>query len=103
MRTLAMEINPQNVANHELIGLRVRVVDNANPYNVGLAGRVVDESKNTFTIEDDSGEKVMPKEYGVFEFMLPDGRRIRLNGNLLVSRPEDRIVKNLLKMRKKVR
>lgn len=98
-----MEINPQNIANHELIGLHVRVVDNANPHNVGLAGKVVDESKNTFTIEDDSGEKVMPKAYGVFEFTLPDGRCIILNGNLLVSRPEDRVVKNLLKTRKKVR
>jgi ribonuclease P protein subunit POP4 len=96
-----MEINPQNIANHELIGLRVRVVDNANPSNVGLGARVVDESKNTFTIEDDSGEKVIPKAHGVFEFTLSDGRRIRLNGNLLVSRPEDRVVKNSLKMRKR--
>ncbi len=98
-----MEINSQSIAFHELIGLRVRVVDNANPFNVGLSARVVDESKNTFTIEDDSGEKVIPKEHGVFEFTLPDGRCIRLNGNLLVSRPEDRVMKNLSKMRKKVK
>ncbi len=98
-----MEINPQNIANQELIGLHVRVTDNANPSNVGLTGRVVDESKNTFTIEGDSGEKVVPKECGVFEFTLSNGRRIKLDGNLLVTRPEDRVVKNLLKMRKKVK
>jgi ribonuclease P protein subunit POP4 len=101
MKVAAMGINPQNVECHELIGLRVRVVDSVNPSNVGLAARVVDESKNTFTIEDNIGEKVIPKEHRVFEFKLPDGRCIRLNGNLLALRPEDRVVKNLLKKRKR--
>ncbi|HXY87906.1 MAG TPA: ribonuclease P protein component 1 [Candidatus Acidoferrales bacterium] len=98
---MLMQITPQNILHHELIGLRVLVIDNANPFNVGLSATVVDESKNTFTIESDSGEKMIPKEHGIFEFILPDGQHTILNGDLLVARPEDRVVKNLLKMRKR--
>ena len=35
-------ITPRNILRHELIGLEVEVVDDSNPYNIGISGRVVD-------------------------------------------------------------
>ncbi|MCD6207409.1 MAG: ribonuclease P protein component 1 [Methanosarcinales archaeon] len=40
-----------------------------------------------------SHDKVIPKSQTTFIFSLPDGIRVRVDGRLLVARPEDRIAK----------
>lgn len=46
---------------------------------------------------DEEGEdfldKTIPKAHSTFIFSLPDGRKVRVDGDLLVARPEDRISK----------
>ena len=87
-----MPITPQNLVRHELIGLRVKV-SKATDSTKGLSGKVVDESYNTLTIESGGKEKKTVKENCVFVFTLPDGKRVEVDGKVIVSRPEDRIKK----------
>lgn len=90
-------ITPKNLVRHELIGLHCRIADSTNKEVKGLEGRVVDESRNTLTIEVKGKEKNVVKEQCVFSFSLPSGERVRVEGKVLVGRPEDRIKKKLKK------
>jgi ribonuclease P protein subunit POP4 len=73
----------------ELIGLDVEVL--SAPYS-GITGKVVDETKHTFTIESAGTEKMVPKPGNAFRFELEE-RKIDLNGSEILFRPEDRIKK----------
>jgi ribonuclease P protein subunit POP4 len=88
-------MTPENLIKHELIGLKVKVVGSTNQSQVGLEGEVSDESRNTLTIQTDSGSKSIPKGQATFEFILPSGERVKVEGKLLVARPEDRLKKQL--------
>ncbi|MEM5799438.1 MAG: ribonuclease P protein component 1 [Candidatus Aenigmatarchaeota archaeon] len=90
-----MPITSQNVVRHELIGLRVEVKKATNKYLTGIKGVVVDETYNMLTIESDGKEKKVQKKGTIFIFHLPNGKRVEVDGGLLVSRPEDRIKKKL--------
>jgi len=87
-----MMIKPTNITTHELIGLQVRVASSTNKNQEGLEGTVVDETRNTFTVETGKGEKTLVKEQCIFEFLV-DFRWVQVDGKLLVARPEDRIKK----------
>lgn len=73
----------------ELIGLDVEVL--SAPYS-GITGKVVDETKNTFTIESAGTEKMVPKPGNVFRFVMQEGRSTS-RGREILFRPEDRIKK----------
>ncbi len=88
-----MRVDRQNITSHELIGLDVAIVDSSNRDIVGTHGRIVDESRNVLTIESDGREKMAAKHSSTFEFTLPDGTLARVNGDLLIARPEDRVAK----------
>ena len=83
-------ITKQNLASHELIGLNIEVKNSFDRNKIGLKGRIVDESKNTFTIETARGNKVVPKSEAVFEFEIGDEKAV-IEGKRLVYRPEDRV------------
>jgi ribonuclease P protein subunit POP4 len=80
-----------SVVQHEFIGLDVKVVRSSNPAVVGIAGKVVDETRNTFTILHDGKRKVVIKDTSVFEFALPDGTVVEIDGKVIVGRSEDRV------------
>ena len=88
-------ITPRNILRHELIGLEVEVVDDSNPYNIGISGRVVDETRNTLLIDDGGKERCIAKEYATFRFRLPDGTLVEVEGDKLVGRPEDRVKRRI--------
>jgi ribonuclease P protein subunit POP4 len=90
-------ITPKNLVRHELIGLKVRVVEALNKSNVGMEGKVVDETRNTIVIEGKNVNKSLVKEQCIFLFYLPSGERVKVEGKVLVGRPEDRIKKKLKK------
>jgi ribonuclease P protein subunit POP4 len=54
-------ITPGNILRHELIGLPVEVVHASNPAQQGIAGRVVDETRNMVVIETSRGTKRIEK------------------------------------------
>ncbi|MDH5815596.1 MAG: ribonuclease P protein component 1 [Candidatus Nezhaarchaeota archaeon] len=94
-----MPITPQNILNHELIGLRVKVVKSTHQGYVGIEGLVVDETMKTIKVMDDKGEiKVVPKNCCTFRFKLPDNVIVEVEGPYLLGRPEDR-VKRVVKRR----
>jgi ribonuclease P protein subunit POP4 len=91
-------ITPENIVRHELIGLSVKVYSSPDSTAVGAEGRVIDETRNMLVVETESGEKRLVKEQSVFSFRLPDsGKWVRVDGKVIVARPEDRIKKKLEK------
>ena len=74
----------------EFIGLDVEVL--SAPCYSGLSGVVVDETKNTFTIDSAGTERMVPKPGNVFRFAY-EGRTIDIIGSEILHRPEDRIKK----------
>jgi len=85
-------VEPSNILRHELIGLRLRVLKSSSRGNAGLHGRVLDESRNMIILDTVKGRKMVPKKDAVFEFTLQNGASTRVDGRLLVGRPEDRLV-----------
>ncbi len=69
----------------EFIGKRIKVIDAKNPSNIGIEGVVIDETKNTFVIENKKLRKII-KQNVVIEV---DGAII--DGKKLAKRPEERI------------
>ncbi len=79
----------KHLVRSELIGLDVEVL--SAPYS-GLAGKVVDETKNTFTIESAGTERMVPKPGNEFRFA-HEGKSFDIRGSEIAHRPEDRIKK----------
>ena len=90
-------ITPKDIVLHELIGLEVRLVACSNKQLEGLSGKVIDETRNMLKIETPKGERKLAKEDCAFSFHLPSGEWVKVDGSLLVARPEDRIKKRLRK------
>ena len=90
-------ITPRNLVRHELIGLKVEIRNSTDPTLKGVKGRVVDETYNMLIIETKTKRKEIkvPKRNCVFVFELPSGTKVKVDGKLLVGRPEDRIKKKI--------
>ncbi|TQQ81150.1 ribonuclease P protein component 1 [Halonotius terrestris] len=65
-----MPLTPETLTRHELIGVPIRVADAPNPDLVGISGRVVSETMQTFVVATDSGDKRLPKRGTTFEVAL---------------------------------
>ncbi len=92
-----MKITP-DIINGEFIGTEGRVAESRHKSYVGVSGRVIDESKNTFTILHAGKEKDVVKETAVFRFKFSDGAIVEIDGKLLVGRPEDRLKKTVKRL-----
>lgn len=90
-------ITSENLIRHELIGLKVKVLTSTNPKNQGMSGRVVDEHRNIFILDVRGVEKTLAKKENTFLFTLPSGKRVSVEGHVLIARPEDRIKKKIIK------
>ena len=84
-----MIITPENLAVHELIGLRVRVAESLSLPHRNLSGTVVDETKSTLVIRNGWG-KGGPEKGLHLPFALPGGEKARLEGARIAFRPFDR-------------
>jgi len=97
-----LKIHPENLARHELIGLKAEVEGSNNPSLVGISGRIVDETRNTFLIETVWGIKRIPKSVVSLIITLPSGQRAKVAGSILISQPENRINKKISRARWKL-
>ncbi len=84
---------PENIVRHELIGLEVSVSESKDKTLFSLKGIVVDETRQTLIIRSAGKEKTVIKDQCIFVFCLPSKACVRIDGKILVSRPEDRIKK----------
>ncbi|RLE60493.1 MAG: ribonuclease P protein subunit [Thermoprotei archaeon] len=91
-----MKITPRNILRHELIGLKAEIIDAKNKCLVGISGLILDETRNMILIGEPGGKKRwVIKEQVVLRIYLPDGKRVRVEGKVLVGRPEDRLKKKI--------
>lgn len=79
-------IDEKNIEMHELIGLDARIIDSGNKSEIGIHGRIVDESKNMVNID---GKKVLKKDIKI-EVMV-DNKKMIVDGNNLLKGPIERI------------
>jgi ribonuclease P protein subunit POP4 len=86
--------NERNILRHELIGLKVKVYNAKNKSLKKISGKVIFETKHTLIIEKKNGKrKIVPKRGTVFIFWLDNGKKVKVLGDLLEGRPEDRLKK----------
>jgi ribonuclease P protein subunit POP4 len=84
-------ITLQNILFHELIGLDVTVTHASSQSLVGIAGLIIDETRNTVRIKTLSGLKMVGKKGVTFRIRLPEGKVVDLDGSALLMAPERRI------------
>lgn len=118
-------ITSKNIFYHELIGLELKIINSSNKSLIGISGIIVNETKKTFLvelkdfahnlksdklfcekslIEKDIGnhvskrEVLIQKDVSIFQFKVPDGIIVEIDGKILLNRPEDRIKKRYKKI-----
>jgi len=97
-----VDLNPESLARHELIGLDVLVENSSNSSQIGLKAQVVDETRNTFLLETKAKVLRLAKRNTSLIFTLPDGQNVRVYGSILISQPENRISKRMQRTRWKL-
>ena len=89
-----MKVTP-DIVKQELIGLNAKVIRSSHPGYVGIEGKVVDETRNTILILHKNRKKIIIKNTTFFNFIMPDGTIVEIDGKTIVGRPEDRIKKQV--------
>jgi ribonuclease P protein subunit POP4 len=84
---------PENILCHELIGLTLKVVKSTDPTKVGVVGKIIDETKNTFKIQTKKKIVVLPKKESSFEIILPNNVHVGVAGKIIAFRHSDRTKK----------
>jgi len=92
-----MKVRP-NVICSEFIGTKAAVAESRHQGYVGISGRIIDETKNTFVILHKGEQKRIIKNSAVFHFELFGGTVVEIDGKLLVKRPEDRLKKRIRRL-----
>jgi ribonuclease P protein subunit POP4 len=92
-----MKVTP-DIVRGELIGTECRVDRSRHADYIGVSGKVVDESKNTFKIMQARKVKNIVKESAVFRFKFEDGTVVEIDGKLLVGKSEDRLKKSVKRL-----
>ncbi|MGD0979497.1 MAG: ribonuclease P protein component 1 [Candidatus Bathyarchaeia archaeon] len=92
-----MNITP-DIIRCEFIGIDVRVARSTHKGNVGICGKVVGETRNTFAILHGGKKKTVAKDSSVFHFEFADRTIVEVNGRLLTGRPEDRLKKSVRRL-----
>ena len=82
-----------SILQSEFIGLEAKVVRSSNQSQIGIRGKVLDETQKTLTISHKDKDKQIIKETSTFQFTLPDKTVVEVDGKVLVGRPEDRAKK----------
>lgn len=83
-------ITPENITSHELIGLQAQIVESTNKQIIGLAGKVVDETKSMFTLNTVKGQKKFPKETARWKFSF-NNTDAEIEGTKLTKRSYERM------------
>ncbi|MDP3698564.1 MAG: ribonuclease P protein subunit [Nanoarchaeota archaeon] len=74
---------------HELIGEAIEVVSSKNKSNLGIKGKIIDETKETITVMQDNGKDVVLMKQIITFKLMKSGKII--SGEVIAKRPEDRL------------
>lgn len=83
-------MNRKEITRHELIGQAIEIVASKNKDNLGLKGKIVDETKNTIMIKTKKGHKRLMKN-NITTIIKNNGKKIKIKGEKISGRPKDRI------------
>ena len=92
-----MKVTP-DIVRFEFIGIHAKIHKSSDPHNIGISGKVIDETRNTFSILHDGKRKTIPKQSSLFHFRFPDKTVVEIDGGILVGRPEDRLKKSIRRL-----
>jgi ribonuclease P protein subunit POP4 len=92
-----MKVTP-DIIRGEFIGTEAKVSKSTHPGYVGLYGKIIDETRNTFTILHEGKRKKVIKNSAIFHFKFSDGTIVEIDGKLLLGRPEDRLKKRVKRL-----
>jgi len=92
-----MKVTP-DITRGEFIGTEGKIAKSQHSSYLGLSGKIINETKNTFTILHAGNAKSIIKDSAVFHFKFSDGTIVEINGKLLVGRPEDRLKKSIKRL-----
>lgn len=87
-----------NIIQDEFIGLKSIITKSLNLDSVEITGKIINETRNTFTILQNNKKKVVIKDTSIFNFEMPDETIIEIDGKSIMGRPEDRIKKRLRRL-----
>ncbi len=85
------KLNRQNLLQHELIGLPVKVVRSLNGSQENAEGEIIDETMRTLILRNNKTKQMIPKVGTTFRLTLIDGSKADITGDQLLRRPEDRV------------
>ena len=91
IRKMNQKLSRQNLLQHELIGLPVKVVRSLNNMQLGAQGRIIDETMKMLILGRDSSTRMIPKAGTTFQFTLTDDTTADVKGESILRRPEDRV------------
>jgi len=92
-----MKVTP-DIIRSEFMGTEVKVAKSRHPNYVGISGKIIDETRNTFTVLQEEKRRIVVKDSAIFHFKFSDGTTVEINGKLLVGRPEDRLKKHIRRL-----
>jgi ribonuclease P protein subunit POP4 len=92
-----MKITP-DIIRYEFIGTEGKIAKSKHLDYLGIQGKVIDETKNTFTIMHEGKAKSVIKNTAIFSFKFLNGTTVEIDGKLLVGRPEDRLKKTIKRL-----
>ncbi|MGF3523113.1 MAG: ribonuclease P protein component 1 [Candidatus Bathyarchaeia archaeon] len=92
-----MKVTPE-IISQEFIGTQSQVAQSSHAGYVGISGKIIDETKNTFLIQHENETKRVVKDVAVFHFTFSDGTVVEIDGKLLVGKPEDRLKKTIKRL-----
>ncbi|MEW6723251.1 MAG: ribonuclease P protein subunit [Candidatus Micrarchaeota archaeon] len=73
------------------IGLPVEIAKSSDRKMAGLSGTIVDETKNTISIELPDGREIkVPKASATFRFTTEAGEKVEVEGKKIAFRPHER-------------
>jgi ribonuclease P protein subunit POP4 len=87
-----------DVIRYEFTGAQAKVVKSRHHGYVGVSGKTVDETRNTFTILHEGKRKIVVKDSAIFHFRFSDGTVVEIDGRLLAGRPEDRLKRRIRRL-----
>lgn len=87
-------VNKKDLIYSTFIGLSVKIINSSQRKTIGLQGTIVDETKNTLSIETEDGKEVkIPKISSVFLFKTDYDEEVEVEGSKIAFRPHERAKK----------
>ena len=83
-------IDEKNLMAHEMNGLKVEVINSSDKNKIGIKGVIVKETKNTFIVESNTKQKIIPKKEAEIMFFVGK-QKIKIKGEKIMEKPENRI------------